>query len=43
MIYGQEYAEEKGSPLRMRGKEHFDILEMANSGITPAYAGKRRY
>ena len=31
-----------GSPPRMRGKDQTDRKEMNFSGITPAYAGKRR-
>ena len=30
-----------GSPLRMRGKDMFDIIKKPAKGITPAYAGKR--
>ena len=31
----------RGSPPRMRGKENPETLRDGNSGITPAYAGKR--
>ena len=34
-------AARKGSPPRMRGKEHLVEGQAIFSGITPAYAGKR--
>ena len=42
LIVANEPVADVGSPPRMRGKVHLPRLLRCPSGITPAYAGKRR-
>ena len=41
--YGAGMAHRRGSPPRMRGKVVIKVGAVARLGITPAYAGKRKF